>query len=68
MLHRMHLQQAVLRGLKEYHNNGSAIMYDSKSLEYRDFCESLYPNPNQFKCIVLDDHKTFYFVFYTAMR
>jgi hypothetical protein len=62
-----HLQQAVLQGLEEYRGDGSAIAYDSKRMEYREFCDSVYSNLSHFKYIV-DDHKMFYFMFYCAMR
>jgi hypothetical protein len=61
-----HLQQAVLRGLDEYRGGGSIVAYDSARQEYREFCESLYPN-DEFKFLV-NDQKAFLFIFYSAMR
>jgi hypothetical protein len=43
-----------------------AIVYGSKRLEYREFCESLYPNPSQLEYMV-DDHKMLYFILFAAM-
>lgn len=61
-----HLQQAVQMGLDEYRGEGSKVAYDSCRQEYREFCESLYPN-DEFKFLV-NDEKAFFFIFYTAMR
>ena len=61
-----HLQQAVLRGIEENRGTGSGVAYDSARQEYREFCESLYPN-DEFKFLV-NDEKAFLFMFYTAMR
>ena len=61
-----HLQQAVLRGIEECRGTGSGVAYDSARQEYREFCESLYPN-DEFKFLV-NDEKAFLFMFYTAMR
>ena len=51
-----HLQQAMLRGLDEYCGSDSIVAYDSARQEYREFCESLYPN-DEFKFLVNDQKK-----------
>jgi len=61
-----HLQQAVLQGISANRGDGSALAYDTARQEFKEFCESLYPN-SEFKYLV-DPHKVFYFIFYTAMR
>lgn len=62
----IHLQQAVLQGISANRGEGSAVAYDSARQEFREFCESLYPN-SEIKYLV-DPHKVFYFIFYCAMR
>ena len=53
-------------GLDEYCGDSRIVTYDSARQEYREFCESLYPNED-FKFLV-NDHRVFYSMVYTAMR
>ena len=61
-----HLQQAVLQGIDANRGKGSAVAYDSSRQEFKEYCQSVYPNSEL--TYIVNPYKVFLFMFYCSMR